>query len=154
MNGIVGAVQGRLPKDAGELRYTANGRAFLGFSLAVHDDKKPENDATEWVRVTLWGEIAERLDGSLTKGREVYAEGRLRLKSWTTAEGIDRPSVEISAWRCDLIGAIGRSAPRRLVPDGQPRRPNAMPQQMAIAGAGRNIRQQLGLDDALEGWPE
>src|SRR5687768_8155214 len=110
MNGIIAAVQGRLPKDAQPLRYTANGRAFVGFSVAVHDDKRGESDPTEWVRVTLWGEIAERLDGTLTKGREVYAEGRLRLKSWTTTEGIDRPSLEVSAWRCELIGAIGRSA--------------------------------------------
>jgi single-strand DNA-binding protein len=152
MNGIVAAVQGRLPKDAGELRYTSGGRAFVGFSLAVNDDKRGGNEPTEWVRVTLWGEIAEQLDGSLTKGKEVYAEGRLRLKSWTTAEGIDRPSLEISAWRCDLIGAIGRSAPRRQ--DAGQRRPRAMPQQMAIgAGAGRNIRQQLGLDDDLSEWP-
>jgi single-strand DNA-binding protein len=152
MNGIVAAVQGRLPKDAGELRYTSGGRAFIGFSLAVHDDKRGESEATEWVRVTLWGEIAERLDGTLTKGREVYAEGRLRLKSWKTAEGIDRPSLEISAWRCDLIGAIGRSAPRRQ--DAVQRRPRAMPERMAV-GAGHNTRQQLGLDDDdLSGWPE
>ena len=108
MNGIIAAVQGRIPKDAQPLRYTANGRAFLGFSLAVNDEKRGENDPTEWVRVTLWGELAEQLDGALTKGREVYCEGRLRLKSWTTAEGIDRPSIEISAWTCQLLGAVGR----------------------------------------------
>ena len=69
MNGIVSAVQGRFPKDAGELRYTSGGRAFLGFSLAVNDDKRGENEPTEWVRVTVWGEDAERLDGALAEGQ-------------------------------------------------------------------------------------
>ena len=150
MNGIVSAVQGRLPKDAQPLRYTTNGRAFVGFSLAVNDDKRGESEPTEWVRVTLWGDIAERLDGALTKGREVYAEGRLRLKSWTTTEGIDRPSLEISAWTVQLLGAIGRQAPRRPQQADQ-RRPRALPQMVAVAGG--NTRRPLEIDD-LEAWPE
>jgi len=63
-------------------------------------------------------------------------------------------SARLVMERCDILGAIGESVPRRPRPDDQPSRPRAMPQQMAI-GAGRNTRQQLGLDqDDLEGWPE
>src|SRR3712207_8920969 len=52
-------------------------------------------------------------------------------------------SLKLSAWTCAPMGQIGRRRPRQNEPV---RRPNAMPQQMAI-GPGRTMRQQLGLDD-------
>lgn len=157
MNGITAAAQGRLPRDAAELRYTPQGTAFISFSIAVHDDKRADADPTEWLRVTAWGDRAEQLDGSLTKGREVYVEGRLRMKPWKTSEGIDRPSLELSAWTVQLLGALGRSAPKRRGPQSLPVALGAGhrvggPSAALGVNSGRDTRRTLGLDDDTEAW--
>jgi single-strand DNA-binding protein len=152
MNGITAALTGRLGSD-GELKYSANGNAYVTINVAVDDAKRAEGAATEWIRATVWGETAEQVAPRLVKGAGVYLEGRLRLETWTTKEGEQRSTVKLSAWTCAPMGQIGRQRPRQ---DDPPRRPRAMPQQMAIgAGAGRNIRQELGLDDdGLSEWPD
>jgi single-strand DNA-binding protein len=147
VNGITAALTGRLGSDA-ELKYTAQGTAMTTFSVAVDDAKKGEQ--AEWIRTTVWGEQAEDLAARLVKGTHIYLEGRLRLETWTTREGEQRSTLKLSCWTCQPMGQIGRQRPRQ---DGQARRPNAMPQRMAV-GAGRNTRQQFGLDDDLSEWPE
>lgn len=149
MNGITAALTGRLGSD-GELKYSANGNAYVAINVAVDDAKKAESAATEWVRATVWGEQAEQLAPRLAKGTAVYLEGRLRLENWTTRDGEQRSTLKLSAWTCQPMGQIGRQRPRQ---DDQPSRPRAMPQAVAV-GAGRNTRQQLGLDDDLSEWPE
>jgi len=114
MNGIHCALTGRLPADA-ELKYTSTGKALLNFSLAVDDAKHKEGDATEWVRVTVWEEQAERLADRLKKGSEVYVEGRLKLNAWNTADGEQRTGLNVSAGTCEVLGAIGRKAPKRTI---------------------------------------
>ena len=113
MNGIQIALIGRLTADAGLLRYTANGNALLGFSVAVQDTKRGDEEPTEWVRVTAWGELAETLADRLSKGTEVYLEGRLRLTEWTGQDGQSRSGLSVSAWKVQPLGQIGRRAPRK-----------------------------------------
>ena len=66
---------GRLTKDA-ESRYTPDGKPVLDINLAV-DDGYGENKKTLWVRCSLWGERGEKLSQYLTKGGQIYIEGRL-----------------------------------------------------------------------------
>lgn len=66
---------GRLTKDS-ELRYTQAGKEVLDINLAV-DDGYGENKKTIWFRCSLWGERALKLGEYLTKGKQVYIEGRL-----------------------------------------------------------------------------
>lgn len=94
------------------MRFTATGQPMLNFSVAVNDAKAAEG-VTEWVRVTAWGDDAERLNGVLTKGLECYIEGRLRLREWATADGTQRSGLDVSAWKVEPMGQIGRKAPRR-----------------------------------------
>ena len=149
MNGITTALTGRLGADS-ELRYSANGNAYVTINVAVDDAKKAEGDATDWVRATVFGEQAEQLAPRLTKGTSVYLEGRLRLETWTGREGEARSTLKLSAWICQPMGQLGRQRPRQERTGQQPRR---MPEVVAV-GVGRNTRQQLGLDDEPEGWPE
>jgi hypothetical protein len=86
------------------------------------------------------------VDGDLRRGT---GEGR----AWAGQDGTPRATLEISAWKCEPLGQIGRSAPRRTRgPVGEPVQLGAgsagrrMPQAMAV-GAGRNTRRELGLDD-------
>ena len=108
MNGIISCAIGTLPRDA-ELRYTQQGQAVLNFSIAVQDAKRQEGADTEWLKVAVWGERAEQLhEAGLAKGAECYVEGRLKLNSWHAQDGQQRSGLELSAWRVDVLGAIGR----------------------------------------------
>jgi single stranded DNA-binding protein len=156
VNGIQCALVGRLPRDAGGLRYTANGNPMLTFSVAVQDARRGDDDQTEWARIACFGELAEQLEEVLMKGDQVYVEGRIRLDVWHAADG-DRPSLAVTAWTVQPMGKIGRRAPRRRRRSGQhgqaDEQPQRMPEAMAVAGAGRDTRQVLGLDDDPEDAP-
>ncbi len=84
-----------------EMRYTPSGTAVTTFSLATNrvyttsDGERREE--TEWFRVSAWGRLAEQCNNYVTKGRKVYAEGRLRSDTWTGNDGQTRVSLEISA---------------------------------------------------------
>jgi len=111
MDGIVAALIGRLGQDA-ELKYLDTGTAALKLSLAVCDAKAAERgDPPQWVRCTVWGARAEELGESLKKGAEVYVEGRLRLSRWTMQDGAERSGLEVSAFKCEPLGQIGRRRP-------------------------------------------
>lgn len=60
MNGIIAAFTGRVGGD-GDERYTAGGKPFVSFSVAVADTKGADSTTTEWVRVTLFGDAVPSL---------------------------------------------------------------------------------------------
>jgi single-strand DNA-binding protein len=74
---------GNLGRDA-ELRYTPGGAAVATINMAtteVWNDKSGQRqEKTEWHRVTLWGKQAESLQEYLTKGKQIYVEGRLQSR--------------------------------------------------------------------------
>lgn len=145
MNGIVACLTGRVGGDP-DFRYSANGAPFLTFSMAADDAKKADGEAAEWVRVACFGEMAEQLNGKLTKGSRLYAEGRIRLEQWAGRDGEARSTLKLAAWVVQPMGIESRrpSAPR---PGGPPPRPNAMPEAVAVGAGRRDTRQALGLDD-------
>ena len=72
-------VVGRLGGDP-ELR-NANGKAVCQFSVATDDGTK-EKPRTEWHTVVCWDKLAELCAKHLSKGRQVYVEGRMQTRSW------------------------------------------------------------------------
>ena len=120
MNGIVCAFQGRVSRDA-ELKHTQSGTAMLTFSVAVADSKASQDAPPEWVRVVVWGELAESLEGRLVGGTECYVEGRLKLSEWTGRNGEHRAGLNVSAWAVQPMGQIGTRAPRpeRAIEEGR-----------------------------------
>ena len=99
---------GNLGRDP-ELRYTPQGTAVASFSMATNERRKGKDggeptDITTWFRVTLWGRQAELAAEHLTKGRQVYIEGRLRLDEYTDKEGNPRTSLEVNATEMQFIG--------------------------------------------------
>ena len=111
MNGITSCAIGALGRDA-EIKYTQQGEPLLSFSIAVASKRANEKGPPEWLKVTAWGDQAETLNasGNLGKGAEVYVEGRLTLNEWTTPDGQKRAGLNLSAYRVDVLGAIGRRA--------------------------------------------
>ena len=109
MIGIEAALVGRVASDTIELKTSQAGKPWTAFSIGVG-----EGDPVEWVRISAFGAVAERLAGELTKGQTVYCEGRLQL--WRARkDGVEKASLQLAAWKVEKIGAsaIGRNKPKR-----------------------------------------
>jgi single-strand DNA-binding protein len=91
---------GHLGKDP-EVRYTPNGQAVANFTVATNDswtDKAGQKqDRTEWHRVVVWAKLAELCAEYLSKGRQVYLEGRLQTREWTNKENVKQYTTEVVA---------------------------------------------------------
>ena len=98
---------GNLGRDP-ELRYTPQGDAVCDFSVAVNDRKRDKagefQDVTTWFKVTFWRKQAENASKYLTKGRQVYVEGRLQVEEWTDRDGNNRQTLAIQGSELQFIG--------------------------------------------------
>ncbi len=105
---------GNLGRDA-ELRYTPGGAAVSTINMATtetwNDKAGQRQEKTEWHRVVLWGKQAESLTEYLTKGKQIYVEGRLQTRQWDDKDGNKRYTTEIRGDRIVLLssGGGGRS---------------------------------------------
>ncbi|OFV92664.1 MAG: single-stranded DNA-binding protein [Acidobacteria bacterium RIFCSPLOWO2_12_FULL_65_11] len=114
---------GNLGRDA-ELRYTPGGAAVSTINMAtteVWNDKAGQRqEKTEWHRVVLWGKTAESLTEYLTKGKQIYVEGRLQTRQWDDKDGNKRYTTEIRGDRIVLLGGGGgRGAPVAMTDRGE-----------------------------------
>nr|QBM02682.1 single-stranded DNA-binding protein [uncultured archaeon] len=106
MRGIEAAFTGTIGRDA-QLRTAKSGREWLSFSVAVGDE--PDQ---QWVQVAaFFGHISD-LASQLTVGTQVYAEGKIKLRSW---EGPDGPHTGLSVIASVIqpLGLIGRKRPKK-----------------------------------------
>jgi single-strand DNA-binding protein len=99
---------GNLGRDP-ELRYTQSGSPVA--SLSVATTRKWRNkqtnemvEETEWHRVSVFGQSAEHCNNYLSKGRQVYVEGRLKTRSYDDKDGVKKYSTEIIA---DIVQFLG-----------------------------------------------
>jgi single-strand DNA-binding protein len=95
------SIIGNLGRDP-EMRYTPNGRPVTEFSVAVNQSTKNQQtgewvEATDWFRITVWGDRAERTAEQLHKGSRVFVEGRFRTREFETRDGQKRTSLEVTA---------------------------------------------------------
>lgn len=105
---------GRITRDI-ELKYTTKGTAVSELGLAVNryrqDDSGQRIEETTYVDVTLWGRQAELANQYLTKGREVYIEGRLQLDTWQDkTSGQNRQKLRVVGENMQFIGGTGGNA--------------------------------------------
>ena len=59
---------------------------------------------TEWFNVVAWGNLAEICKQYLSKGQQVYVEGRLQTRRWEDSEGVRRSNAEIVASEMMILG--------------------------------------------------
>src|SRR5436189_5520298 len=108
---------GNLGRDA-QLRYTPAGAAVATLNMAtteVWNDKAGQSqEKTEWHRVVLWGKTAESLNEYLTKGKQIYVEGRLQTRQWDDKDGNKRYTTEVKADRITLLGGGGGGGGRSM----------------------------------------
>jgi single-strand DNA-binding protein len=101
---------GNLGRDA-EMRFTAGGTPVATVSLATTerftDREGQKREDTQWHRIVIWGKTAESLHEYLTKGKQIYVEGRIQTREWTDKEGKPAKTTEIRADRIVLLGGGG-----------------------------------------------
>ena len=98
---------GRLGRDP-EVRYTPDGAAVANFSIATSDEWKDKatgekKERTEWHRIVAFRRLGEICGEYLSKGKQVYVEGRLQTRSWEK-DGVTRYTTEIVAYDVQFLG--------------------------------------------------
>jgi single-strand DNA-binding protein len=99
---------GRLGADP-EVRYTPSGAAVANFNIATSEEWKDKDsgekrERTEWHRIVAWSRLGEICGEYLSKGRQVYIEGRLQTRSWEDRDGNKRYTTEIVASDVQFLG--------------------------------------------------
>lgn len=101
---------GNLGNDP-EMRHIPSGAAVCEFRVATNeswnDREGKKQERTEWHRIVVWGKRAEICSRYLSKGRQVYLEGRLRTRSWEDREGNKKFTTEIVANDVQFLGGGG-----------------------------------------------
>jgi single-strand DNA-binding protein len=102
-----------------EMRFTQGGQAVANLRIATTERWTDRNgqrqEATEWHRVVVWGKQAEIVGQYLTKGRQVYIEGRIRTRQWQDQTGQKRYTTEIVAQSVQMLGGRGERGPEEPV---------------------------------------
>ena len=110
MSGINKAILiGRLGSDP-EVRYTPSGVAVANFSVATSEEWKDKDsgekkERTEWHRIVAWRRLGEICGEYLSKGKQVYVEGRIQPRSWEDRDGNKKYTTEIIANDIQFLGS-------------------------------------------------
>lgn len=98
---------GHLGRDP-EMRYTPTGKPVTTYTVATSRSWNAadgeRHTETEWFNIVTWGNLAEICKQYLTKGQQVYIEGRLQTRRWEDSEGTRHTSVEIVANEMMILG--------------------------------------------------
>ena len=91
---------GRLGREP-ETRFMPNGEAVCNFPVATSEKYTDKNgqrqEATEWHNVTMYRKLAEIAGQYLTKGSQVYLEGKIQSRKYTDKNGVERTDYDIIA---------------------------------------------------------
>ena len=108
MNKII--VIGNVGRDP-EMRYTPSGQGVTSFSVASNRRYRTadgeQREETMWFNVNAWGRMAEICNQYLTKGRQVYVEGRLTTRIFQGNDGQPRIANDISLSEMQMLGTRG-----------------------------------------------
>jgi single-strand DNA-binding protein len=120
---------GHLGKDA-ETKFTPSGVARSTFTIATNRRWKDQQsgewkEETDWHNIVLWR--AENVSNYLTKGKQVYVEGRLQTRSWDDKDGKKNYMTEVVADDLILLGGRGESGPPAGGDYERSERPVSMP---------------------------
>jgi single-strand DNA-binding protein len=102
---------GNLGRDP-EVRSTPSGQSVASFTLATNRKWKDKNgqkqEQTEWHQIVCWGRQAEVAGQYLTKGKQIYVEGRLQTRSWDDKQsGEKRYRTEVICDNFQMLGGRG-----------------------------------------------
>jgi single-strand DNA-binding protein len=140
---------GHLGRDA-ETKFTPGGTAVTKFSVATSRRWKDKQsgewkEETDWTNITLWQ--AENLANYLTKGKQVYVEGRIHTRSYDDKDGKKVYSTEVVADEVILLGGQGAGGGKGGGDEFAQQAPVSMPR----SAQGAAPRQQAPQEDYGQG---
>jgi len=105
-----------------DIRRTQTGTAVCNFTIATSEKWKDKNsgemqERTEWHRIVAFGKLAEICGQYLSKGQQVFIDGRLQTRSWEQ-DGVPRYTTEIVASEMKMLSNNRRHG-KRAVDDEQ-----------------------------------
>ena len=99
---------GNLTRDP-QLRYTPSQMAVCDFGLAVNRRMRTsggeQKEEVCFVDITAWGKQAETLCKYVTKGQQLFVEGRLTLDQWEDKTGQKRSRLRVTLENFQFLGA-------------------------------------------------
>lgn len=110
---------GNLGRDP-EVRYTPDGTAVANFSIATSESWNDratgeKKERTEWHRIVAFRKLGEICGEYLSKGKQVYIEGKLQTREWQDKDGNKRFTTEVVASQMLMLGTRdAASSPRTL----------------------------------------
>lgn len=100
-------IVGRLGQDP-EMKAVGQGSTVTRLNVATSENwvgkDGQKQEKTEWHRITVWGKLAEICGKYLSKGRQVYVEGKLQTRSWED-NGQKKYATEIVASTVQFLGS-------------------------------------------------
>lgn len=119
-----------------EIRTMPNGEQVANITVATSESWKDKNtgerkETVEWHRIVLYRRLAEIAGQYLTKGSQVYIEGRLKTRKWQDNNCQDRYSTEIQCDNFQMLGGRNQDAAQNQPPKQQDKKQKAQskPQQ-------------------------
>ncbi len=106
---------------APEVRHLPGGGQVTNIRLATTDNWKDRSsgekrEQTEWHRIVFFGKLAEIAGMYLTKGSQVYVEGRIRTRKWQGQDGQEKYTTEIVADEMQMLGKRDAAVATRVEP--------------------------------------
>lgn len=95
-----------------ESRFTQSGKAVTNFRIAT----KNYNDTSEWHSIVAFDKLAEIAGKHLTKGKQVYVQGRIQTRTFENKEGVTQYKTEIVADNIKFLGSKG-DGPAKVTED-------------------------------------
>jgi len=136
-----------------DIRTTKTGVKVANFSLATNKSKLVNGEwkkETEWHRIILWKNLAEKAEKSLRKGMLAFVEGEIHTNKWTDKDGQERTKTEINANTLQIIPSsnTGRSVPDSAgtsIPHSSPPNqvPNQAPNQTPLKGVYSQYKEKV-----------
>ena len=97
---------GNLARDP-ESRFTQSGDQVVNFTIACSEKWKDKSgqqqERTEWVRITVWGKLAEICGQYLHKGSKVFITGKMKTDKYTDQNGVEKYTTSIVAREVEFL---------------------------------------------------
>ena len=98
---------GNLGRDP-EMRYSASGNPMTSFSIASNHRYTTaageRREETEWFNCTAFGRLADTCNQYLSRGQQVYIEGRLRSRQYDRRDGTPGFSLDVTVTELQMLG--------------------------------------------------
>jgi len=110
--------------DTPKVNSNVGNTSVANFSLATNekwtDKQGQKQERTEWHRIVVWGALATICGEYLSKGSQVYLEGKIETRKWQDKEGATRYTTEVKANNIQFIGSVGETQADQSQPVEQP----------------------------------